>query len=303
MPARFILSFDCEGKWGSADCLTAQHRRDLTNEKLADAYRAILSLLDEYQVEATFAFAGLFSQSPGGFSKLRREVEALAKRAPEYLGPALRDIDQTEGDGWHGAALLDAVGAARTAHEIALHGVTHVPWTDMDDAFVDAEMQLFEELEGPVRKSRTCVFPRNLVDHVDALSKRGFLGFRDARPDRSRLRSLISEFNLFEAPEKDAISDGIIAIPAGFFLNWRSGARRLVPPEVTRMRAERLLDRAAGRDEVVHYWLHPENIATAPSTLGLLGALLRAVAQRRDAGHCEVLTQLAYCAKRGSGRC
>jgi hypothetical protein len=169
----------------------------------------------------------------------------------------------------------------------------------MDAAFVDAEMALFGELEGSVGDSRTFVYPRNKIAHADALSERGFLGFRDARPNRSRLRSLLSEFNLFEAPEKDAAGDGIIAIPAGYFLNWRSGARRLVPPAVTHMRAERLLDQAAAKDAVVHYWLHPENIATAPSTLHLLEALIRTVARRRDAGHCHVLTQLGYCAAMG----
>ena len=303
MPARFILSFDCEGKWGSADCLTPQHRRDLTDVKLNDAYRAILDLLDEYRIEATFAFAGLFSQSPDGFARLRPEVEALAGRASDYLGPALSDMDDTRGDGWHGAALVDAVRGARTQHEIALHGVTHVPWTTMEAAFVDAELRLFEELEGPVRDSRTFIYPRNRVAHADVLAARGFLGFRDARPDRSRLRSLLSEFNLFEAPEGDAVSGGIVAIPAGYFLNWRSGGRRLVPPAITQLRARRLLDRAAASGAVVHYWLHPENIATAPSTLDSLAALVRDVAKRRDDGRCVVLTQLDYCAAAREGAC
>jgi hypothetical protein len=48
-------------------------------------------------------------------------------------------------------------------------------------------------------------------------------------------------------------------------------------------------------DGVVHYWLHPENIASAPATLGLLRMLLREVADAREAGRCEVMTQLDYC--------
>ena len=295
MAARFILSFDCEGKWGSADCLTKRHRRDLTDEKLRGAYGAILKLLDRYELEATFAFAGAFSQSKSGFARLRPDVEQLAKRASEYLGPALRDIDETGGDGWHGVTLVEAVGGARTAHEIALHGVTHVPWPRMDAGLVEAEMSLFRSLEGPVRDSRTFVYPRNLIAHSKALAAHGFLGFRDARADRSRLSSLLSEFNLFERPDPQRRGDGIIAIPAGFFLNWRSGARRLVPPAITTLRAKRLLDRAAASAAIVHYWLHPENIATEPSTLELLEALVREVAARRDAGDCAVLTQLGYC--------
>lgn len=295
MPARFILSFDCEGKWGSADGLTAGHRRDLTDRKLRDAYRSILALLDQYQVPATFAFAGAFSKSRERFAELRPEIEALALRFPAYLAPALRDIDETGGDGWHGADLVEAVNAAPTAHEIALHGVTHIPWTQMDAAAVAAELQLFERLEGPVRHSRTFVYPRNLVAHQDQLAAQNFAGYREARHHGSRLVSLLSEFNLFERPEAPHPTASIIRIPAGFFLNWRSGLRTLVPPAITRFRAKLLLDRAAKSDAIVHYWLHPENIATAPATLDLLRALLAEVAAARSAGRCIVLTQLGYC--------
>jgi len=293
--ARFILSFDCEGKWGSADCLTDGHRRDLTDQKLRDAYRAILTLLDEYGVEATFAFAGAFSQSPSAFRRLLPDVEVLEKRAPAYLGPALRDIEETSGDGWHGGELVEAVAASGTPHEIALHGVTHVPWTQMDDRFVEDEMRLYQQLEGPVRNSRTFVYPRNLIAHTAVLSEHGFLGFRNARSERSRFRSLLSELNLFAQPDFPGPDDKPIAIPAGYFLNWRSGARRLVPPAVTQLRARLLLQRAAATGAAVHYWLHPENIATAPATLDLLKSLIREVARRGDAGDCSVLTQLDYC--------
>jgi len=68
-----------------------------------------------------------------------------------------------------------------------------------------------------------------------------------------------------------------------------------VPPAVTRMRVRRLLGAAAAGGTVVHYWLHPENVASAPSTLELLRALVREVARSRDAGDCEVMTQLGYC--------
>lgn len=295
MTARFILSFDCEGKWGSADELTRAHRRDLTDQGLRDVYALILALLDEYAIEATFAFVGIFSQSAKAFSRMRPKIEQLAQEAPAYLRPALDDIDDVGGDGWHGDALVAAVADEATSHEIALHGVTHVPWASMDRGFAETEMLLFEDLEGPVRNSKTFVYPRNRVAHTDVLAARGFAGFRAARPKRSRLDSLLSEFNIFEIPEQDRPESRTREIPAGFFLNWRNGFRRLVPSAVTRLRARRLLDRAAVSSGVVHYWLHPENIATAPSTFSLLRALVEDVARARDAGNCEVLTQLAYC--------
>jgi hypothetical protein len=293
---KFILSLDCEGKWGSADILTPQHQRDLSNDRLTWAYRSILEILDEFNVPATFAVVGAFAISPDEFGRIRPEIEALRGRAPGYLAPALRDLDRSGGDGWHGHRLVGAISHARTTHEIALHGVTHVPWTAMDESFAEAEMAMFDALEGPVRKSRTFVYPRNLVAHAEVLARHGFVGYRTARPSRFRALSLLSEFNLLEQPARPERADGIVRIPAGFFLNWRSGLRRLVPPVVTRLRARRLLAAGAASGAVVHYWLHPENIASAPSTLELLRSLVHEVARSRDAGDCEVMTQLGYCA-------
>lgn len=287
MAGKFILSFDCEGKWGVADMLTPKHRRNLGDERLHEAYGSILAILDKFEMPATFAFVGAFAQSPADFARIRPGIEALGGEAKAYLATALREIDEVGGAGWHGNHLVERVAEARAGHEIALHGVTHVPWTLMDKASADAEMELFRDLQGPVRKSRTFVFPRNLVAHVEVLSSNGFVGYRAARPARSRALSLLSEFNLFERPENPVRSRDIVKIPAGFFLNWRSGLRRLVPPAVTRMRARNLLRAAAASGSIVHYWLHPENIADSPSTLDLLWTLAREAAQSRDTGDAK----------------
>jgi peptidoglycan/xylan/chitin deacetylase (PgdA/CDA1 family) len=294
VPGKFILSFDCEGKWGVADVLTARHQRDLSTGRLFWAYREILRVLEEFDLPATFAFVGAFTQSPRDFASIRPRIEALSGPAQAYLAPALRDIDGGAA-GWHGHDLLASVVDSRVGHEVALHGVTHVPWTSMDEATAEAEIALVHDLQGPIRYSRTFVYPRNLVAHVGILARHDFVGFRTARAQRSRAASLLSEFNLFEAPQKPESPGDIVHIPSGFFLNWRSGLRRLVPPAVTSMRVERLLRAAADRGGVVHYWLHPENIASAPSTIELLRALAREVALSRDAGDCEVMTQLGYC--------
>ena len=302
MPATFILSFDCEGKWGVADLLATEHARQLSDERLIEGYRAILRLLDEYDVAATFAFVGAFAQTRSAYARIAPALEQMASRYPDYLGPAVRDIEQSAGDGWHGDHLVELVCDSPVGHEIALHGVTHVPWTAMDRHGLDTEMSLFKSLEGPVGQSRTFVYPRNLVAHSEALAEHGFAGFRSARPQRSRARSLLSEFNLLAAPDHPDAGAGIVAIPAGYFLNWRHGVRRLVPPAVTAMRARRLLGEAARSGGIVHYWLHPENVVSAPATLPLLGSLLREVAHAREAGRCEVHTQLAYCREQQSLR-
>lgn len=299
MSARFILSLDCEGKWGTADRLTPQLHATLTDRRLQDAYSDVVALLDEFELPATFAFVGAFAETRAGFQHIRPGLESLRARAPHYLGPALDDLSRGSRQGWHGDWAVDSVAGARTQHEIALHGVSHVPWNSVDGDFIKDELALFAQLESPVRQARTFIYPRNLVAHSDLLAGAGILGYRLPPPERSRFRSLLSEFDLFARPEADPPDGtGLCTIPAGFFVNWRHALRRTVPVAVSALRARRLLERAEPKADIVHYWLHPENIASAPATFDLLRRIVEMVARMREAGRCEVLTQLAYCRSR-----
>ena len=88
---------------------------------------------------------------------------------------------------------------------------------------------------------------------------------------------------------------GPVPIPAGYFVNWQNGLRRMVPSAISDRRFDNILGDAEKSGGVVHFWLHPENIASAPATLGLLRTMARHVARSREAGRCEVLTQASYC--------
>ena len=90
------------------------------------------------------------------------------------------------------------------------------------------------------------------------------------------------------------VSD-MVAVPPGYFLNWRSGARRLVPRWATRWRWRSIIEDAVNNDRVAHVWLHPHNIITSPETLELLDFLLVEVVQRGGAVACGLLTQATYC--------
>lgn len=295
MAARFILSLDCEGKWGVADHLTRRHHDWLSDERLRQAYRGVVDVLDEFEVPATFAFVGLFAEPENSFSQLLPAITELAERAPDYLGPALFDSREGSREGWHGAWAIDAVVDARTRHELALHGVTHVPWTTRGRDFFAQELALLREFSSPVTDSKTFVFPRNAVAHLELLGSAGLEGYRMAPRARSRATSLLSELNLWSAPEQDSrdVQSDLVPIPAGYFINWRYGARRLVPRSLTRNRFRRLLDRGDSGD-VVHAWLHPENVASAPESLDVLRDVVRLVASKRDSGRCVPMTQIDY---------
>ena len=302
MTARFILSLDCEGKWGVADILTPEFHCGLTDQKLKSAYGEIVDALDEFAIPATFAFVGAFAQPSAKFAEIGDGLRLMAASAPDYLGPALADINHGSRQGWHGEGAVDRVASARTNHEIALHGMTHVPWSDVDDDFIDAELALWKSMSGPVRDAQTFVYPRNAIAHIDQLSGAGILGYRKARPPISRLGSLLSEFNIWADADPDiADVEGIVPVPAGYFINWLHGPRRLVPRAMSARRAAHVLSTAKRDNAVAHYWIHPENMASAPATIFVLRDLLKLVAEWRERGDCVVLTQAQYCAERKSG--
>lgn len=120
MTAPFILSLDCEGKWGVADILTRFEHASLSDKRLRHAYDSAIELLDEFAIPATFAFVGLFAESEASFRQLMPGIRKLADRASDYLEPALADIERGSRQGWHGNRFVEAVSNSKTAHEIAL---------------------------------------------------------------------------------------------------------------------------------------------------------------------------------------
>jgi hypothetical protein len=298
MAAKFILSLDCEGKWGVADHLTPNDHHTLSDARLREAYESILALLDAFDIAATFAFVGTFSLSADALRGLMPALRGLARQVPGYLEPALADIEGGSRQGWTGDWALAATATARAGHEIGLHGATHIPWSwpGMTATAARRELGLLYSVRAPVlERATTFVFPRNAVAHSEVLREFGIAGLRAARPHPSRLASLAAEFDLFTPPDQAGPPADPIEIPAGHFVNWRSGGRRLVPVGVSRLRARNMLARAERSDGVVHYWTHPENIASAPQTLSVLRGIIEDVARLRDAGRCEVLTQETWC--------
>lgn len=281
--ARFILSLDCEGKWGVADCLTAAHTQLLSDDKLRSAYWSIRALLDEFAIPATFAVVGLFAAGADRLARLpHREI---ARRLP-YTARVMDELAAGRFDGWSAPWLHDLISVN---DEWACHGVTHSPFDQLSLEQLDYEFSLADGELG-----RTIVFPRNRVAHVDQLGRWGFIGYRSAR-ERSRLMNLVAETWPFTGADRDPIvTTGVITIPAGHFINRRSGPRKAVPRELSRLRADHIFRDAVSKGGVVHFWTHPENIAEAPRTLDNLRDILALAASYRDRGEIELLTQRDY---------
>ena len=298
--ARFIISLDCEGKWGMADHLQPHHHERMTEEALARAYERLVELFGHYEVPATFAFVMAFVLTPEereGFAP-----ELLGDPADAWLRPYREAVARGDVNGWHVPEALDVVRGGR-GHEIACHSFCHRPLGDASISAdgANAELDSAQAAAGLKGLSlETFVFPRNEVGHLPELRAHGFIGYRQRlRRPRGRLGralSLAEEFNVRTPAQRSSpMVNGMVPIPSGRFLNWRFGARSLVPAAVTIRRWRHLLRNAADEGGVAHLWLHPHNLLTAPDTAQLLESVLAEVAAMRDAGRIKVVTQRDYC--------
>ncbi len=85
-----------------------------------------------------------------------------------------------------------------------------------------------------------------------------------------------------------------VAIPSGYFLNWRVGLRRRIPIKLSVARWSRMLSRAARSGGMVHLWSHPHNFITGDQQLEFFGEILREASAWIRRGDLLNLTQEQY---------
>src|SRR6266436_1480184 len=99
LPATFILSLDCEGKWGMADAITDHHRKHFVNDRILKTYRDLVDLLAALDLTATFAFVGAFTLSA---EQYQDHIEGLdwSLTAKAWLRELERDLRDRNYEGW-----------------------------------------------------------------------------------------------------------------------------------------------------------------------------------------------------------
>jgi peptidoglycan/xylan/chitin deacetylase (PgdA/CDA1 family) len=298
MSGAIMVTLDCEGKWGVADHLTGQHHALMTDQRLEEAYRRTVDILRTHDIQATFAFVGAFALDLDEFQSLDQEIGDLSRLIPAWFAGfrAAQAARRGHEQGWFGKRCLQAARAPQK-HEIASHGFSHVPWIDSfaGAEALEQELRLVRGIPGFDEQTvSTFVYPRNLVGHPELLSRYGFTGYRDSRPTPGRLANLISEFNVLVRSDMPGPDSQPARIPSGYFLNWRSGPRRLVPPGVTLMRWRRICREASERGGIAHLWCHPENFVTAEGMYDLFSGAMAIASEECSRGQMSVLTQRQY---------
>lgn len=266
----------------------------LNDATLHDTYEFIRRTLDVSNLRATTAFVTCFAADPDAVRAQLATLAQLAGHSPEWFAHVLPALRAGQTDGWNGNAYYTALMQA--GHEMAWHGATHMPLTDQTPvAAVELEIRLAQTLfAGLGLTPSTIVFPRNLVGHQARLHDAGFKTYRASPPGGfgGRLASLLNEWNVLDSRvhDKPALVDGWQVSPAGFFLNWPSGVRAMVPVAVTVQRWKSLLRSAVAHGGYVHMWFHPHNLITAPAMKIAFAEIMQQVGQLVRAGDMVNLT-------------
>lgn len=292
--AGFTLSLDCEGLWGMADQPGVVNTGVIGDASLAQAYGLISRVLDAHELKATCAFVSAFAAGAEALRANLGVLQELAALSPAWFAQVVPAIGRGRVDGWFGDAYYAALRAG--GHEMAWHGATHLCLADETAAdAVDLELELATRLFTAIGHTpKTIVFPRNRVGHLARLQRAGFETYRARAPAgfAGRLTGLVNEWKVRDSrvQARPWTQQGWQISPAGFFLNWPSGARALVPVGVTVSRWKSLLRSAVEQGGYVHMWFHPHNLITAPAMQGAFEQTLNEVGQLVRSGDMACLT-------------
>ena len=307
MRPTFVLSLDEELIWGSFDHTPAP-RFDLENPDIRGAVRALLELLDEYEIPATWAVVGhlfLGSCTRGADGRAHPELErpSYSWHRGDWLGddPC---TDRARDPLWYGDDMIDAIAARRTAHEIGCHSFSHLVYGDPGCSAAAAASDLRACVERARLRGltlRSFVFPRNLEGHHTLLREFGFVSFRGEDPAwfralpgaGRRVGHLIDQVAALVPPVSQPYQHlpGLWNLPGSMVLLHRNGVRRAIPLAVRARKIRAGLARAIRERGLFHLWFHSQNLCRDRD--GLLAVLRSAFAeavQLRDRGLLDIRT-------------
>ena len=292
----FTLSLDCEGLWGVADHLGAS-TKSINQSSLNEVYSYINDVLSHYSINATYAFTTLFTQDEANILKYKDRIKSYINEQDEWYRHIYNALHNENLNGWLGRDFY--MKAKENGHEIAWHGFTHHPLGEATKKNI-IEFEVSESLKIFKREGldvTSIVFPRNDVGHLQLLKNSGFDVYRKGLIEQSRLHSnkyyrVIDELNILKPSQKfkQSKNSPMISLPAGYFLNWPSGPRRLIPSEATYKRWDHILRSASRKSAQAHMWFHPHNMITAPKMRDSFESIIKNVSTKIQNGEIINLT-------------
>ena len=307
--ATFVLSLDTELIWGSFHHMSPA-RFEAGYPNVRGTIRAILELLERYEIAATWAVVGhLFLE------RCERDVSGLAH--PDVLHPRQsywgedwysRDPCSSHDRQhlWYGPDILDMIQAAKVSQEIGSHSFGHARYGDPEFTREAAESDLDACLAAARARGinlRSFVYPGNSEGFHELLRERGFRAYRGTGPEELRVRTLPAGI---QRPVRLAAQvlgttplvgrpierlPGLWDIPASMLLLTRGGLRRLSTrrARIARSGPESRRPAAMARCSISGP-TRGTSRTTPHSTWECLTRVLQDVAHHRDAGQLRVET-------------
>ncbi len=314
----FTLSLDFELAWGSRDIAgDPSPLLEASRVIRAHVFPGLLQTLDDLDIVATWATVGhLFldgaTRRQGGLHP--DLVPPRHRWAPEpWLAGVPAGVEAEHPEYYARSLVLELRDAGQ---EVGCHSFSHPIFSDVGCSQRTAESELVHCLKVAAELGitlRSFVYPRNCVGHLDVLARHGFTCWRGREPvwyNRPRVPISLRRAAHFAdvawagspptvLPYQD--EHGMWCIPAsGSFLPYH-GLRRAIPLSRRVKRAIRGIDEAVLQRRVSHLWLHPLNLADAPSAmLEALRSVLTHAARRRDRGELDIVP-MAELAARAAG--
>jgi peptidoglycan/xylan/chitin deacetylase (PgdA/CDA1 family) len=303
----FVLSLDEELFWGSFDHTPAP-RFDLENPDIRGAVRALLDLLDEFAIPATWAVVGhLFLGSCTRDSDGRAHPDL---ERPHYRWYP-RDwfdhdpcTDRARDPLWYGDDMIDMIASRGIEHEIGCHSFSHLIYGDPGCSAAAAASDLRACLDSARARGltlRSFVFPRNVEGHHELLREFGFVSFRGDDPTwfrtlpgpARRAGHFVDQAAALAPPVSHPYErlPGLWNLPGSMVLLNRRGARRGIPFAARAHKIQAGLTRAVRERALFHLWFHSQNLCH--DRAGLLGVLRSAFAEAarlRDRGMLDIRT-------------
>ena len=314
----FLFTLDAELVWGSFDQLSVRDW-DAAYPRVRDAIRGILTILERYEIAATWAVVGhLFLGSCQRAADGRAHPEIVRPLHAWHPRDWLADdpcSDRTSAPLWYGDDIIELLLRARVAQEIGSHSFSHMIYGDPGCSAAAVRSDLKACVEAARRwgiSLQSFVFPRNVEGHHHLLQEFGFRSFRGTDPTwfrglGRRSRRAAGFFDQAAALPPPVVTPseqlpGLWNIPGSMHLMHHGGVRRLVPFAAQVAKGKAGLRRAAERGGVFHLWSHPFNFAVErTSMLRVIEEILAEAARLRKAGTLEIRTMGSLVGELASG--
>ena len=281
----FTLSLDFELLWGTVDLFGPERFRRACEVEREIVVDRLLSLLEEFEIPATWCILGHLLLAECRSSNGRAHPEIVRPRHAWVRGDWLQHdpcSDETRAPLFYGRSLVERILACRVPQEIGSHSFSHVIFSDSGCSRETAA----SELQASVAAARdlgltlrSFAFPRNGVGHLDLLPEFGFTSYRGPAPrwyERRepltgwhRIAHLWSVLAASTPPVVTLETAGasLVNVPASMIYFPMHGPRRHIPLSRRVRRARKGIDAAIRTGRVFHLWFHPTNLADEPETM------------------------------------